>query len=118
VPNVSITGVEFKRAGVLFLNLVPVTQRQMSLFDPCDRDQDERLMQAIDQLNQRFGASTVKFGATGLEQPWQMKAAQLSRRYTTRWEECATGLGSPTSKKYSKKLYFYIKEDNLQNNSA
>jgi len=83
------SGVEFKRAGVLLLNLVPVTQRQMSLFDPCDRDRDERLMQAIDQLNQRFGAGTVKFGATGFEQPWQMKAAKLSSRYTTRWEECA-----------------------------
>jgi len=41
------SGVEFKRAGVLLLNLVPVTQWQMSLFDLRDRDRDERLMQAI-----------------------------------------------------------------------
>lgn len=69
------------------LNLVPANQRQTSLFDNRDRERSERLMSTIYQINHQFGAGTIRFAATGLEQPWKLKAAHRSARYTTCWED-------------------------------
>ena len=70
--------------------LVPETQVQGNLLAP-ERDwqRDKRLMSAIDALNTRFGRGTISFAAEGLQQPWQMKAARRSPRFTTRWDELA-----------------------------
>jgi len=80
-------GYEFKKAGVLLLNLSPTTQTQTHLFDTCDRERESRLMTAIDGLNQQFGAGTIQFAATGIRQPWKLKATRLSGRYTTCWRD-------------------------------
>ncbi len=78
---------EFKKAGVLLLNLTPATQTQTHLFDTCDRDRVSRLMTAIDSLNCRFGSGTIGFAATGMHQPWKLKATHISGRYTTCWND-------------------------------
>ncbi len=83
-------GHRFSKAGVLLLNLVPDHQIQGSLFDDLDSPQRERsrkLMSVVDQLNRQFGAGTVRFASTGLKQPWALKSAHRSPRYTTQWGE-------------------------------
>lgn len=42
------------------------------------------LMQVIDDINKKKGKGTLYFVGQGIEQPWQMKRAMLSPRYTTR----------------------------------
>ena len=80
-------GLQFSKAGVLLLNLVPDTQVQTNLFDTRDRTRDRKLMATVDQLNRQFGAGTVRFAAVGLQQPWALKATHRSPCYTTRWQD-------------------------------
>lgn len=44
------------------------------------------LMQAMDQINRRF-PKAISFAASGFDKSWQSKAARVSPRYTTRWDE-------------------------------
>ena len=81
------SGLQFSKAGVLLLQLVPDTEVQTNLFDTRDRTRDRKLMATVDQLNRQFGAGTVRFAAVGLQQPWALKAAHRSPRYTTRWQD-------------------------------
>jgi DNA polymerase V len=78
---------EFKKAGVLLLNIVPENQRQTHLFDERDRDRAQQLMKVMDQINRQFGAGTLRYAVSGLERSWSLKSAHCSPRYTTRWQE-------------------------------
>jgi len=80
-------GLEFHKAGVLMQGLTPEQAVQMALWDGCNRPKQKALMQAVDAINGQFGAGTVRFGVQGFQQGWSLKAARLSPRYTTRWEE-------------------------------
>ncbi len=80
-------GLQFSKAGVLLLPLVPDSEIQANLFDTRDRARDRKLMATVDQLNRQFGAGTVRFASVGLKQPWALKAAHRSPRYTTRWQD-------------------------------
>jgi DNA polymerase V len=80
-------GYSYHKAGVLLHHLGPDSPRQMSLFEP--EPTNEPLMQVIDAINCRFGRDILRFGATGLVQPWRMRQAFRSRRATTRWNELA-----------------------------
>ena len=46
-----------------------------------------RLMNALDGLNQRFGRGTVKVSIQGAYKEWQMKQERKSPNYTTDWDE-------------------------------
>lgn len=81
-------GYRYQKAGVLLSGLVPAHQTQGNLFDdPTKRERSQRLMSAIDQINQRFGSDTLQFAAAGLKKPWAMRAAMRSPRFSTRWDE-------------------------------
>lgn len=78
-------GFQYKKAGVMLLGLVPVGQVQANLFDHADRERSKRLMLAVDAVNARDGADTVRFAATGLTQRWRTRFTQRSPAYTTHW---------------------------------
>lgn len=80
-------GYRYKKAGVLLSELVPAQQRQADFFDHRDRDRHQQLMQVMDRINAQMGASTLKFAAVGLKQPWKPKAEHRSKAFTTRWDE-------------------------------
>jgi DNA polymerase V len=90
-------GFELTKAGVMLLDLAPDTQLQSELIfgEPCTdspSDGRERLMSAMDLLNERFGRSTVHVASTGLDhrtRQWAMKQERRTPAYTTRWEEVA-----------------------------
>lgn len=44
-------------------------------------------MPILDKINQRFGQDTLFLASAGVKQAWQARRANLSRRYTTRWDE-------------------------------
>ncbi|HCU22704.1 MAG TPA: hypothetical protein DF698_07470 [Candidatus Atribacteria bacterium] len=48
---------------------------------------EQRLLQAIDKINDRWGQEVVHFGAVGLTQPWAMRRERLSPCFTTNWGE-------------------------------
>lgn len=79
-------GYQYKKAGVMLSEITPASQRQGDLLDAGPASND-RLMQALDTLNQRYGRGTVKVSTQGGDQGWQMLQERKSPNYTTCWEE-------------------------------
>lgn len=87
-------GYLFKKAGVMLLGVSPQADMQYDAFDPAYADSPrQRLMDACDALNARFGRDTVRFGACGFSQQWQNRRERLSDRYTTSWDELPVAKG-------------------------
>ncbi len=85
-------GILYKKAGVILGDILPIGEVQPDLFDPlANRPQRYRLMQAIDQLNQRYGAHTVQLAAEGNRRDvWTTKCEQRSPNYLTDINELLT----------------------------
>jgi len=54
-----------KKAGVMLTGLVPANQTQADLFDDQDRRKSQRLMSALDAVNDRWGAGTLQYASSG-----------------------------------------------------
>lgn len=80
-------GFLYYKAGVILSDLVSTDQLQTDLFDSVDRNRSKRLMQALDEVNYRYGTGTLAFAAAGTERPWKTICNRRSPRYTTRWDE-------------------------------
>ncbi|MBF0455379.1 MAG: Y-family DNA polymerase [Magnetococcales bacterium] len=81
-------GFKYSRAGVILMELTPLRHHQPSLFGDQDkRRRANRLMEAVDKLNQQMGSGTIHFGAEGLEKSWRMRQQMKSPSYTTHWQE-------------------------------
>jgi DNA polymerase V len=46
-------------------------------------------MRTLDEINARFGRDMIRPLSAGIAQPWRMRQARRSPRYTTRWDELA-----------------------------
>ncbi|WP_115705604.1 Y-family DNA polymerase [Legionella sainthelensi] len=80
----------YKKAGVCLSSLVPKNQRQLDMFHQPNDEQlynSERLMDVFDQINQKYGRSTIRLAAEGYSKPWAMRAELKSPAYTTRWSD-------------------------------
>jgi DNA polymerase V len=100
-------GYEYLKAKVIATDLTPVGEVQGSLFAaPVDNEKRDRLMQAMDSLNQKLCPDAVKFGAMGLKPTWAMRSAYFSQRYTTHWGEIPTVKAWQTESHKSTKLSY------------
>jgi DNA polymerase V len=81
-------GIEYRRAGVVLLDLARPESLQHDLFSSGTIG-NASLMTAMDAINARFGRQAVGFGATGWRSApaWAMRQALRSPRYTTRADE-------------------------------
>lgn len=77
-------GRTYKRVGVLLSGLVPSDRHVQSLFRACDSKKQERVMQALDAVNERFGKRTLFYAA---QRERSVKSQWLTPRATTRWDE-------------------------------
>jgi DNA polymerase V len=59
------------------------TFQQPDLFLP--DNSNPVLMACLDNINNRYGQGTLKLGAEGQSEVWQMKRHFLSPQYTTHW---------------------------------
>jgi len=82
-------GYRYKKVGVMLSGLEPAGCRQLSLLAaaPGTDPKAERLMAALDKANARWGRDALRLAAGGIEQPWKMKQAARSPRYSTCWAE-------------------------------
>ncbi|MCD6307683.1 MAG: DUF4113 domain-containing protein, partial [Candidatus Latescibacteria bacterium] len=87
IRSIFRTGCRFKKAGVILGGIRPANEIQADLFDTKDRDASKRVMAALDAVNGRMGAGTLRYAAEGIHQRWRTKFEKRSPRYTTRWEE-------------------------------
>jgi DNA polymerase V len=92
-------GFNYAKAGVMLLDLQAdrVEQQELDLGDhEMERDErQQRLMAALDGLNQRYGRGTLQLGSARVSKSrtlsqagaWQMRQERRTPRYTTHWQE-------------------------------
>jgi DNA polymerase V len=80
-------GTQFKKAGVIFKDLVCASPIQTGLFDTRNRKRSQSLMRSIDTINAEMGSDTIKYAAAGLVpgQKWHALSRHRSPAYTTNW---------------------------------
>lgn len=85
-------GIQYKKTGVILSDIVPVGDQQGDLFDPIpNRPQRAQLMQAIDDLNHRFGLKTIQMSIEGeSKQAWKVRCEHKSPNYLTDLNEILT----------------------------
>jgi DNA polymerase V len=69
---------------------VPSENLTKRMFDDKRFQKQHNLIKAIDDLNQKFGKDTVRFGNVKTEGNWKMKQTRKSQSYTTKWNELLT----------------------------
>lgn len=80
----------YAKAGVRLSGFENKTGQQIDLFvNPHDSAKREKLMAAVDQVNQQQRGQLF-FAAQGTGQQWSMTQARLSPAYTTRWCDLPT----------------------------
>ncbi len=83
--DIYIQGVLFYRCGVGAIELESRVFQQPDLFFP--DNSNPMLMKCLDKINNRYGQGTLKIGAEGQTETWQMKRQFLSPQYTTNWRD-------------------------------
>lgn len=84
------TGFFYKKAGVCLEDLIPRDSRQLDLFhqpSEVQLEHTQQLMSVLDQINKKYGRSTIRLAAEGYARPWAMRAELKSPAYTTRWSD-------------------------------
>nr|WP_269061641.1 DUF4113 domain-containing protein [Thalassospira xiamenensis] len=84
-------GLQIKKAGILLLDLCRPEDAPRDLFSGSCRTENP-LMQALDQLEVRFGKETVMTGRLARRSgpDWFMTTDNRSPNYTTRWQDIPT----------------------------
>ena len=81
-------GYDYKKAGVILMDFQQAEALQEDLFtDNTLNDKDNRLVEALDLVNDKFGRNTLKIADQGLKDKHALKQNMRSRSYTTRWDE-------------------------------
>ena len=78
-------GYAYQKAGVVLMNLCDAGTVQGDLFS--NRQDNPRLMQAMDRINATWGRGTLRSAAEGIDKEWTMKREKKSPAYTTRWDQ-------------------------------
>ena len=82
-------GYKYAKAGVMLMDLQPATRQQLTLDLDADMPENRiRLMQAMDQINRRYGRGSLVLGSAGgigAQPVWGMKQERLSSGFTTDW---------------------------------
>lgn len=77
-------GYMYKKAGVIVSDIIPDNAVQQDLFDTTDRSRQQRIMKAMDHVNNKYGADKVRLLVQGLENNrWKIKGINDLRCFTT-----------------------------------
>ena len=85
IKNIYKKGYRYKKAGIILYELHNSTSVR-GLLD-YGRPRSESLMKSLDDINYRYGSSTLKIAAEGVQKSWQMRRQNVSPCYTTRFDE-------------------------------
>lgn len=81
---------DYRKAGIILSGLVPSEHLTKRMYDDENFEKQHKLMQAIDELNRKFGKDTVRFASVKTDGSWKMKQTRKSQSYTTNWNELLT----------------------------
>jgi DNA polymerase V len=80
-------GYIYKKSGVIVSDVVRAEGEQTNLWEKINRSKNKKLLETIDQINQKIGLENVKFAIQGTDDKWRMRQHHLSPHYTTKWED-------------------------------
>ncbi|MCW5599665.1 MAG: Y-family DNA polymerase [Nitrosomonas sp.] len=81
-------GYAYKKAGVILTGIDPLALYQTSLLTQQGADErSARLMNVLDQLNNKYGRNTVSVFSIGSKKSWSMRQEIMSPCYTTSWQD-------------------------------
>jgi DNA polymerase V len=74
--------------GTILIRIGDAVVSQGSLFiEHGAGEKSDRLMEALDRLNQRYGRNTVAIASAGTSRSWKMRRECMSPCYTTSWSD-------------------------------
>ena len=85
IRHIYRSGYRYKKTGIILHELNKASEIR-GLLD-IDRGQSEFMMKTIDQINYRYGGTTIKLASEGIEKKWSMRRNKVSQCYTTRFDE-------------------------------
>jgi DNA polymerase V len=85
IDSIYSAGVRFYRCGVGAIELNSRAFMQPDLFIPDHTNGN--LMKCLDNVNHRYGDSTLKVATEGHHEKWQMRREFLSPQYTSQWRD-------------------------------
>jgi DNA polymerase V len=57
------------------------------LFDEVNREKQQKLMAAIDEINKKNGHDTIRISTQGYLKTWHLKSEYISHQYTTNLDD-------------------------------
>ncbi len=82
-------GYQYKKAGVILLDLSPTRYQQNDLFSSRINHKHILLSETADRINQKLGKEAVLFCAEGIQRSWKNRNNMKSPSYTTKWSNLA-----------------------------
>lgn len=85
--------ISYHRAGIFLHDFVPDWQLQTDLLGTTSidaHDKAKQRMQAIDGINNKYGAHKIRYAAEDIAQHWQPQRKLRSPRYVSHWDELPT----------------------------
>ena len=83
LKNIYKKGYQYKKAGVIVMDIVPGNSVQQNLFDERDRIKHEKVLEVLDGVHKKYGTRVLKVAAQGTGKKWALKSEYLSKQYTT-----------------------------------
>ena len=78
----------YVKCGVMAMDLWEADRHKADLFDARNPEKQAALMAAMDSVNGKCGARTLRFASMGSPKAaWSMRAELKSKNYTTRWKD-------------------------------
>jgi len=81
--------VEYKKAGVIVMGLIPTNSNQLNLFEK-ENSKHQTLMKTLDFTTKKEGSNKIKLASQDLKRIWKMKQEKLSPNYTCKINEIIT----------------------------
>ena len=85
VKHIYKEGYRYKKAGIILYELQSSSSVR-GLLD-YDRSRSDSLMRSLDEINYRYGSSTLRLAAEGIGRSWQMRRENVSPCYTTSFDQ-------------------------------
>ena len=85
VKRIYKNGYRYKKAGIILYELHNSASVR-GLLD-YDRLRSDSLMKSLDEINYRYGSSTLRLAAEGIAKDWQMRREKVSPCYTTSFDQ-------------------------------
>lgn len=83
LDSIYLPNLEYKRAGVVLIDIIPEEYVLRDFFDNKDRNKQQRLNQTLDEINKKNGHATVKLAVEGNGYSENVRQEHLSKRFTT-----------------------------------